>query len=107
MSKHTDPIAAFEALSDEEKERVWRKLDRRTTAQLRAASRPLNAEERKLWRVFKRKAGRPRIGKGVKVVSVGLEKALLKRTDMLAKRRGVNRSALISQALKALLQSAA
>ena len=107
MATKKDPIAAFEALPDEEKERIWRELDSMTPEQIRARSRPLNAEERKLWQRFKRKVGRPKIGKGVKIVSVGLEKDLLKKADALAKRRGVNRSALVTEALKAMIASAA
>ena len=107
MPRRNDTIAAFEALPDWRKEQIWQELDRLTPAQIRARSRPLNAAERKLWRRFKRKAGRPRIGRGVKIVSIGLEKDLLKRTDALAKRRGLNRSALVSEALRAMIASAA
>jgi len=107
MARRKDPIAAFEALPDSKKEQIWQEIDRLTPEQLRARSRPLNAAERKVWRRFKRKAGRPRMGKGVKIVSVGLEKDLLKRTDALAKRRGLNRSALVTEALKAMIASAA
>ena len=107
MAHKKDPVAAFESLSDAEKERVWREIDGLTSRQIATRSRPLNSQERTLWRKFKRKAGRPRIGKGVKVVSVGLEKDLLKRADALAKRRGVNRSKLVSDALRALIASAA
>jgi hypothetical protein len=107
MAKRRDPIEEFESLPDAEKERIWQELDRMTTEELDAKSRPLNAAERRLWRRFKRKVGRPKIGKGVKVISVGLEKRLLKQADALAKKRGLNRSALVSEALKALVASAA
>src|SRR5258708_34740739 len=107
MAKKKDPIAEFESLPNSEKERVWRELDGLTTEQIKVRSRPLNRVERKMWSAFKQKAGRPKIGKGVKVVSVGLEKDLLRRADALAKRRGVNRSALVSEALRALIGSAA
>src|SRR5689334_9537737 len=103
MAKRTDPIAAFEALPDSEKERIWQELDALTPEQLKARSRPLNAAERKLWRRFKRKVGRPKIGKGVKIVSIGVEKDLLKQTDALAKRRGLTRSALVAEALKGMI----
>jgi hypothetical protein len=107
MAKRRDPIEQFESLPDGEKERVWQELDRMTTEELDAKSRPLNAGERRLWRQFKRKVGRPKIGKGVKVISVGVEKRLLKQADALARKRGMNRSALVSAALKAMLASAA
>ena len=46
-------------------------------------------------------------GERVKVASVGLEKELLRKADALARRRGVNRSTLVSEALRALIASAA
>ena len=107
MAKKKDRIAEFESLPDSDKERVWRELDGLTTEEINARSRPLNSAERIMWSAFKRKAGRPKIGKGVRVVSVGLEKDLLKRADALAKRRGVNRSALVGEAFRALIGSAA
>ena len=51
----------------------------------------------------KRKRGRPKVGKGVKVVSVSLEKSLLARTDRLAKRLALSRARLISRGLQALI----
>jgi|SRR6185312_5743293 len=107
MAKQKDPIEEFESLPDAQKERIWQELDRMTPQELEAKSRPLNAGERAVWRKFKRKVGRPRIGKGVKIISVGVEKQLLKRADRLAKKRGLNRSALISEALRAIIASAA
>ena len=107
MARRKDTVAEFEALPDAEKERRWLEIDRLTTEQVAKRSKPLNAEERELWQKFKRKVGRPRLGKGVRVVSVGLERELLKKADALAKRRGVNRSALVSEALRALIASAA
>ena len=65
MARKKGPVAAFEALPDAEKERIWREIDSLTSQQIAEKSRPLNAEERELWKKFKRKAGRPRIGKGV------------------------------------------
>lgn len=100
-------IEAFEALPDARKDRIWREIDRQSPEELLAKSRPLNAAERRLWQKFKRKAGRPKIGKAVKVISVGVEKDLLKKADAAAKRRGLNRSALVSAALRAFIGSAA
>ena len=88
---------------------MWQEIDRMTPEEMDAKSRPLNAKERELWRRFKRKVGRPKIGKGVKVISVGVEKQLLKQADALAKKRGLNRSALVSErpVLRVLVASAA
>lgn len=91
---------AFDALPDSEKERVYQEIDRASPGQLLAESRPLNARDRAVWRRIKRRLGRPKIGKGVKVVSVSLEKDLLRRADALAKRQGISRAKLISRGLE-------
>jgi hypothetical protein len=49
----------FEALSDEDKERVYQYFDRMSSEELRAKSKPLNARERARWRKL--------IGKGRKL----------------------------------------
>jgi hypothetical protein len=51
----------------------------------------------------RKKPGRPRKGKGAKVISVSVEKSLLDRCDELAKERGVSRASLISRGLRAIL----
>jgi hypothetical protein len=67
---------------------------------------PPGPVEREQWRRAKRKRGRPRRGRGVKVVSISLEKGLLSRCDALAKRLGVSRAALISRGLHQMLSAA-
>jgi hypothetical protein len=52
-----------------------------------------------------KKRGRPTVGKGVKVISVSLEKGLLMKADKLAKRLRVSRARLISRGLEAMLNS--
>lgn len=47
-----------------------------------------------------RKAGRPRVGLGVKVISVSIEKELLAHTDNLARQLNLSRAALISEGLR-------
>jgi hypothetical protein len=49
------------------------------------------------------KPGRPRKGKGAKVISVSVERSLLERCDKLAKEYGVTRASLISRGLRAIL----
>ena len=58
---------------------------------------------RATWRRARRKPGRPAIGQGVKVISVSLEKGLLKEADHLAKSEGVSRAKLIARGLRAVL----
>ncbi len=97
------------------KKSVVRKYTRMTSAELRAEtekfdremvvadSRPLTAEERAWWRRVRRRPGRPRRGRGAKVISVSLEQALLARSDALARNLGISRALLIERGLKAVL----
>jgi hypothetical protein len=64
---------------------------------------PLQGEARKRWNRARRKRGRPRRGKGAKVISVSVERELLSRSDHLAKEIGVSRAGLIERGLKAVL----
>jgi len=66
-------------------------------------SRPLTIEDRAQWNKAKRKRGRPKVGKGVKVISVSLEMGLLAEADKLAERKGITRAKLITYGLKAVL----
>ena len=61
------------------------------------------AEARQRWERARRKPGRPRRGKGAKVISVSVERALLTESDRLAKSLGVTRAGLIERGLKAVL----
>lgn len=67
---------------------------------------PPGPVEQQQWRRAKRKRGRPRRGRGVKVISVSLEKGLLSQCDAVAKRLGVSRAALISRGLQEVLSAA-
>ncbi|MFO8012341.1 MAG: hypothetical protein R6X20_03445 [Phycisphaerae bacterium] len=67
---------------------------------------PMPPEARTKWRKAKRKPGRPKVGKGATVISVSIERELLARSDALADRLGVARSALIAHSLKELLAEA-
>ena len=48
--------------------------------------------------------GRPRIGAGAEKVMVSMEKRLRMVTDALARRKGVDRSKLIAQAIREMLE---
>jgi len=63
---------------------------------------PMPPEERE-WFEQARKRGRPRRGHGAKVISVSVEKGLLTRSDALAKKRRMSRSALIEVGLLTVL----
>jgi len=68
-----------------------------------AKSMPLTAEERAWWNKVRRRPGRPRRGRGAKVISVSVEQELLARSDVLAKTLGISRALLIERGLKAVL----
>ena len=62
-----------------------------------------NATQKAEWQRAKRKRGRPAVGKGVRVISVSIEKGLLKKTDQLAKKLNLRRTQLIARGLEAVL----
>jgi hypothetical protein len=64
---------------------------------------PLTGAARERWLRARRKRGRPRRGKGAKVISVTVEKELLARSDTLARDLGLSRAGLIERGLKAVL----
>jgi hypothetical protein len=66
-------------------------------------SEPLTAEERAWWESVRRRPGRPRRGRGAKVISVSLEQELLAKSDAMAKHLGISRALLIERGLKAVL----
>jgi hypothetical protein len=65
--------------------------------------KPLTKAARSRWERAQRKPGRPRRGKGVKVISVSVEQGLLQRSDKLARSLGVSRARLIERGLKVVL----
>ena len=65
--------------------------------------KPLSGAASKRWGQARRKPGRPRRGKGAKVISVSVERDLLSRSDTLAKDLGLSRAAVVERGLKAVL----
>jgi hypothetical protein len=66
-------------------------------------SREPTPDERLQWNRAKRKRGRPKQGQGVQIISVSIEKGLLKKTDRLAKKLHTQRTRLIARGLEAIL----
>jgi hypothetical protein len=64
---------------------------------------PLTPEMKARWEATKRKGRRSKEANGVQVISVGVEKDLLARSDALAKKMGISRARLIARGLKAVL----
>jgi len=94
----TDGSFDFEALSDRQKEEFYRECE----ATPRGRSAPLTASQRTLHARARRR-GRPRKGKGAEIVSLSIEKDLLRSAERLAKAQGLSRSDLFSRGLRALL----
>ena len=67
---------------------------------------PMDSKARARLSRAKRKRGRPRVGAGSQVVSVTIEKRLLKKVDRLAKRLGVSRAKLIAVGLLKITKAA-
>ena len=64
--------------------------------------RPLSAaQQARFERV--RGRGRPRVGRGAKVISLSVEKGLLAKADAAAKNIGISRAELFARGLRAVL----
>ncbi|MEA2734583.1 MAG: hypothetical protein QOE14_1034 [Humisphaera sp.] len=50
------------------------------------------------------KMGRPKIGKGAKIVPVTIERGLLKEADSFARQHGLKRSQMVAQGLRLVMQ---
>ncbi|MGA2229465.1 MAG: hypothetical protein ABSH22_00935 [Tepidisphaeraceae bacterium] len=70
---------------------------------LLSETRPMTAAEKRQWQRAKRRPGRPRQGKGVRVISVSVEQSLLEKADLAARRAGISRAALFAMGLKTVL----
>ncbi len=92
----------FDAMTDQQRAKVFAEIEAETPEQREARSTPMNAEDRAWWRRVQKKlkAGRPRFGKnGTKIVSVTVEKGLLRQADAYAKAKGMKRSELFAISL--------
>lgn len=94
------PTHPFESLPGAEKERIWASFNQPTPFE---ETRPLTPAQRAQWRRVKRKMGRPKVGKGAKVISLSVERGLLKEADAFAKRHKLSRAKLFALGLEAVL----
>ncbi len=97
------------------KNKLQKPYDQMNTAELRAATkefdkeitrfppgRAMNAKQEAEWEAAKAR-GRPRVGEGVKVISLSVEQKLLRKADARAKAEGISRAELVARALAAVL----
>jgi hypothetical protein len=94
----------FDALSADDKEKVWNYYDRVIPeSELRdptPAQRAVIARQRRR----NRKVGRPKIGKGAKMVAITIELGLLKRADAFAKKHGMKRAEMVAKGLLSVMR---
>lgn len=101
MGKHKKKTRpAFDDLSAEDKERIYREIEEAPPGKLWSESKPLTAADRRRFERVKKKLGRPKVGKGARVVSVSVEKELLDSADAFAKREGIGRTELFVRGLR-------
>lgn len=67
---------------------------------------PLTPTQRKQWARIQRKGGRPKVGKGAKIVPVSIERELLKQVDSFAKRHKLKRSQMVAEGLRLIMKRA-
>jgi hypothetical protein len=91
----------YGSMSQRELDNLVAQLDRPIDL---AETRPMTATERRQWQRAKRGPGRPRRGKGARVISLSVEGSLLERADRAARRTGLSRAALFELGLQAVLK---
>jgi len=100
--REPDAVEKFLALSPAEKEAELAIFERGEVPL--SESRPLNAAQRKIWNRFQRKVrGRPTVGAGSQVLSISIERRLLKEADSFAKRHKLKRSQMVAEGLRLLM----
>jgi hypothetical protein len=64
---------------------------------------PLDATARRQWQRAKRKRGRPVRGEGAQVISISIERGLLRAADELARQKKITRAKLVARGVRAIL----
>ena len=91
------------AMTDAERAKIIADIESESTESMIARSTPLTPEQRRNWNKFlkRNRGGRPKHGKnGTQIVSVTVEKGLLRKADSYAKRHGMKRSELVAISLR-------
>jgi hypothetical protein len=100
MTRKAGVVEKYARLSPGELRRATAEFDEELVV---AKSRALTPDERAWWERVRRPPGRPRKGRGAKVISVSVEPNLLAMSDALAKKLGISRALLVERGLKAVL----
>jgi len=104
MRKQTKPSKPYWEMNTQELAEATRDLDGDLDPR---RLKPLSPQMTAIWERMKRKRGRPPVGEGSKVISLSVEKSLLKRSDNFAKKEGLTRAQLVARALENLLRKRA
>ena len=94
---------AIDAMTPAQRQKLIDMLDSETPEQRAAKSRPVTPADQARMDRFVKKMGRPRLGKGTRVVSVTVEIDQLARADAYARKMGLKRAELFTQCLKCVL----
>lgn len=98
----------FMALTDAEKDAEVAVFDQFPegfpSKPLRKSDKERHRLARARGRAVARAAGRPRVGKGAKIVPVSIERGLLKEADSFAKRHKLKRSQMVAEGLRLVMQ---
>ena len=112
MAKQKKPseYERFMALSDAERDAEVAVFDEHPEG---IPSKPLRGSDKALHRLARargrdvaRAAGRPRVGKGAKIVPVSIERGLLREADAFARRHKLKRSQMVAEGLRLVMQRA-
>ena len=101
--KELSPIERFLALSDAEKDAEVAPFEKGIDPK---EWRPLTPAQRRQWARIRSKGGRPKVGKGAKIVPVSIERDLLKKVDSFAKRHKLKRSQMVAEGLRLIMKRA-
>ena len=101
--KVLSPIERFIALSDAQKDAEVAQYEKGIDPK---EWHPLTPAQRKQWTRIKRKIGRPKIGKGAKIVPISIERGLLEKVDSFAKRYRLKRSQMVAEGLRLVMKKA-
>ena len=94
----------FDALSDAEKERIYREIDGMSPERWRAESRPPNAAERaRLKRTEARMKRTATQRARMNQIVVSMEKTFLNRVDAYAKKHALERTDMITRGLRLVM----
>jgi len=91
----------FESLSDRQKEAVWEECEKIGPDD----GGPLGPGHRKAHAMARRR-GRPRRGEGSEILSISMERSLVRAADAFARQHRLSRSELVSRGVRAVLVAA-